>query len=69
MLRIETSGNLGISRDDCVVVYDTAGIFSSCRVYWTFKVQIVLRAAESKDNSHGPNPQAARDREYGVVCA
>ncbi|OAD79558.1 hypothetical protein PHYBLDRAFT_129981 [Phycomyces blakesleeanus NRRL 1555(-)] len=30
-------GNLGISNDDQVVVYDTAGIFSACRVYWTFK--------------------------------
>ncbi|KAI9013749.1 Rhodanese-like domain-containing protein [Phycomyces nitens] len=30
-------GDLGISNDDQVVVYDTAGIFSACRVYWTFK--------------------------------
>ncbi|RCI05202.1 hypothetical protein CU098_012616 [Rhizopus stolonifer] len=31
-------GNLGISEDDHIVVYDTAGVFSACRVYWTFKV-------------------------------
>ncbi|GAN05060.1 3-mercaptopyruvate sulfurtransferase [Mucor ambiguus] len=30
-------GKLGISRNDHVVVYDTAGVFSACRVYWTFK--------------------------------
>ncbi|KAF1800543.1 Rhodanese-like domain-containing protein [Mucor lusitanicus] len=30
-------GKLGISQNDHVVVYDTAGVFSACRVYWTFK--------------------------------
>ncbi|KAL9555146.1 hypothetical protein PS6_003009 [Mucor atramentarius] len=30
-------GKLGISENDHVVVYDTAGVFSACRVYWTFK--------------------------------
>ncbi|ORX98477.1 Rhodanese-like protein [Basidiobolus meristosporus CBS 931.73] len=30
-------GELGISQEDKLVVYDTAGIFSSPRVYWTFK--------------------------------
>ena len=36
----ETMRTLGISRDDTVVVYDTAelGIFSAPRVAWTFKV-------------------------------
>ena len=36
----EAMCNLGISRDDTVVVYDTAelGIFSAPRVAWTFKV-------------------------------
>lgn len=29
---------MGISQDDHIVVYDTAGVFSACRVYWTFKV-------------------------------
>jgi len=29
---------MGIGNKDHVVVYDTRGIFSSCRVYWTFKV-------------------------------
>ncbi|KAI9475434.1 MAG: Rhodanese-like domain-containing protein [Benjaminiella poitrasii] len=31
-------GNMGISQDDHVVVYDTVGVFSASRVYWTFKV-------------------------------
>lgn len=31
-------GKLGIDQNDHVVVYDTAGVFSACRVYWTFKV-------------------------------
>lgn len=31
---------MGISQDDHVVVYDTAGVFSACRVYWAFKVRI-----------------------------
>ncbi|KAF9208211.1 hypothetical protein BGZ59_010744 [Podila verticillata] len=30
-------GELGISNDDHVVVYDTAGFFSAPRVYWMFK--------------------------------
>lgn len=30
-------GDLGISNDDHIVVYDTHGIFSSPRVWWTFK--------------------------------
>ncbi|KAI8369137.1 Rhodanese-like domain-containing protein, partial [Choanephora cucurbitarum] len=30
-------GKMGIGRDDHVVVYDTVGVFSACRVYWTFK--------------------------------
>ncbi|KAF0553533.1 Rhodanese-like protein [Gigaspora margarita] len=34
----EAVGNLGISEKDHVVVYDSIGIFSSTRVYWTFKV-------------------------------
>ncbi|KAF7729729.1 hypothetical protein EC973_003807 [Apophysomyces ossiformis] len=33
----EAVGNLGISNQDQVVVYDSAGLFSACRVYWTFK--------------------------------
>lgn len=33
-------GKLGIDENDHVVVYDTAGVFSACRVYWTFKVKI-----------------------------
>ncbi|KAI8379518.1 Rhodanese-like domain-containing protein [Radiomyces spectabilis] len=31
-------GQLGISNDDQIVVYDSAGVFSAARVYWTFKV-------------------------------
>ncbi|KAI8992065.1 Rhodanese-like domain-containing protein [Mycotypha africana] len=31
-------GKMGIDENDHVVVYDTAGVFSACRVYWTFKV-------------------------------
>jgi len=31
-------GAMGVGSKDHVVVYDTRGIFSSCRVYWTFKV-------------------------------
>lgn len=31
-------GALGISNDDHIVVYDTAGIFSAPRVWWMFKV-------------------------------
>jgi len=29
--------SLGIRKDDTVVVYDRAGIFSAPRVWWTFK--------------------------------
>lgn len=31
---------MGIDENDHVVVYDSVGIFSACRVYWTFKVHI-----------------------------
>ncbi|GBB84973.1 hypothetical protein RclHR1_11570002 [Rhizophagus clarus] len=31
-------GDLGISEKDHVVVYDSIGLFSSTRVYWTFRV-------------------------------
>ncbi|ORX62209.1 Rhodanese-like protein [Hesseltinella vesiculosa] len=30
-------GDLGITNDDHVVVYDSVGTFSAARVYWTFK--------------------------------
>eukprot|EP00834_Sanchytrium_tribonematis_P005831 NODE_382_length_8372_cov_0.676538.p2 type:complete len:292 gc:universal NODE_382_length_8372_cov_0.676538:6848-7723(+) len=30
--------NLGISNKDHLLIYDQIGVFSSCRVYWTFKV-------------------------------
>ncbi|KAI8376951.1 Rhodanese-like domain-containing protein [Blakeslea trispora] len=33
----EAVGKMGIGRDDHVVVYDTYGVRSACRVYWTFK--------------------------------
>jgi thiosulfate/3-mercaptopyruvate sulfurtransferase len=29
--------SLGITKDDTVVVYDRAGVFSAPRVWWTFK--------------------------------
>lgn len=34
----EAVGQLGISNDDTVVVYDSTGFTSAARVYWTFKV-------------------------------
>ena len=32
-------GGCGVSNDDHVVVYDGKGIFSACRVFWTFRVR------------------------------
>lgn len=34
----EAVGNLGISSDDLVVVYDTVGLFSAARLWWMFRV-------------------------------
>jgi thiosulfate/3-mercaptopyruvate sulfurtransferase len=34
----EAAGRLGISNDKTVVVYDTVGLFSAARVWWTFEV-------------------------------
>ncbi|KAI3637873.1 hypothetical protein MIR68_004522 [Amoeboaphelidium protococcarum] len=34
----EEMSQLGIGNDDHVVLYDNSGVFSSYRVYWTFKV-------------------------------
>jgi thiosulfate/3-mercaptopyruvate sulfurtransferase len=31
-------GKLGISNNDHVVIYDSVGVVSACRVYWTFRV-------------------------------
>lgn len=34
----ESVGKMGISNQDHVVVYDSAGVTSSTRVYWTFQI-------------------------------
>jgi thiosulfate/3-mercaptopyruvate sulfurtransferase len=34
----EVVGGLGIGNDDTVVVYDSVGLFSAARVWWTFRV-------------------------------
>src|SRR5262249_4854935 len=34
----EAIGNMGISAEDLVVVYDQQGLFSAARVWWTFKL-------------------------------
>jgi thiosulfate/3-mercaptopyruvate sulfurtransferase len=34
----EAMNQMGISESDSLIVYDQQGVFSSCRVYWTFKV-------------------------------
>lgn len=36
-------GNLGIARDDDIVVYDERGLFSAARVWWTFRVMGATR--------------------------
>jgi thiosulfate/3-mercaptopyruvate sulfurtransferase len=36
------AGAIGISRDDDIVVYDGPGVFSSARVWWTFRVMGAL---------------------------
>jgi len=33
----QAAGGLGIGRDDAVVAYDTLGLFSAARVWWTFR--------------------------------
>jgi thiosulfate/3-mercaptopyruvate sulfurtransferase len=34
----EAAGKLGIGDGDTIVVYDSAGLFSAARVWWTFKI-------------------------------
>jgi thiosulfate/3-mercaptopyruvate sulfurtransferase len=34
----EAAGNLGITENDTIVVYDSSGFFSAPRVWWTFKI-------------------------------
>jgi thiosulfate/3-mercaptopyruvate sulfurtransferase len=34
----ETVGRLGIGKTDTIVVYDSAGLFSAPRVWWTFRI-------------------------------
>ena len=34
----ESAGNLGVTENDTIVVYDGTGFFSAPRVWWTFKI-------------------------------
>jgi thiosulfate/3-mercaptopyruvate sulfurtransferase len=34
----DAAGAMGIARDDTIVVYDGAGLFSAARVWWTFRL-------------------------------
>ena len=34
----EAAGALGISETDTIVVYDSAGLYSAARVWWTFRI-------------------------------
>jgi thiosulfate/3-mercaptopyruvate sulfurtransferase len=34
----EAAGRLGIGNDDTIVVYDSLGLFSAARVWWTFRL-------------------------------
>jgi len=45
------TGQDGVRRDEHVVVYDSSGISSACRVYWTFKVCYSYSV-------HSPKPNA-----------
>src|SRR5205809_573108 len=40
------AGDLGISEQDHIVVYDSVGLFSSTRVYWTFKVFYIYKSVK-----------------------
>lgn len=31
-------GDIGIGQDDTIIIYDTQGLFSAARVWWTFKI-------------------------------
>jgi thiosulfate/3-mercaptopyruvate sulfurtransferase len=37
------AGALGIARDDHIVVYDSVGMFSAARVWWTFRAMGAIR--------------------------
>lgn len=41
----EAAGALGIAETDTIVVYDTLGLFSAARVWWTFRVMGANRVA------------------------
>lgn len=56
---ITNTGKLGISQNDHVVVYDTAGVFSACRVYWTFKVQSYIYINAHLSYQNQPTHQKA----------
>src|SRR5215471_10953858 len=34
----EAAGALGISNEDTIVVYDSVGLYSAARVWWTFRI-------------------------------
>jgi thiosulfate/3-mercaptopyruvate sulfurtransferase len=56
---------LGITPDDALVVYDNAGIFSSARVWWTWRVFGHPRCARRRGLPPAGGAQAAP----AVSCA
>ncbi|QTN18549.1 3-mercaptopyruvate sulfurtransferase [Brevundimonas sp. AJA228-03] len=61
----EAAGALGISSSDRIVVYDTVGLFSAARVWWTFRLMgardvrvldggLPLWQAEGRSTTSGP---------------
>jgi thiosulfate/3-mercaptopyruvate sulfurtransferase len=79
----EAVGALGISDQDRIVVYDSAGLFSAARVWWTFRVfgaqQVFIldgglpkwlaegRPVESGDMTRAPRRFAARMNKDAVA--
>ncbi|KAK4512776.1 uncharacterized protein ATC70_003482 [Mucor velutinosus] len=69
-------GRLGISQNDHVVVYDTAGVFSACRVYWTFKafghdsISVLNGGLPAWEKADGPletgSPEPVKPQVYKV---
>ncbi|KAG1312963.1 hypothetical protein G6F61_001653 [Rhizopus arrhizus] len=67
-------GKMGIDENDHVVVYDSVGIFSACRVYWTFKafghqsVSVLSGGLPAWEKEHGPVesgvPERIKEKEY-----
>ena len=56
----EAAGTLGISESDTIVVYDSIGLYSAPRVWWTFRIFGAKKSASSMADCRDGKPKDVR---------